>query len=165
MYKIVTKIKVERVPWISSLILCLSVKKFTTVIRAMCSALYCTQIWVFTASLTALNGQSETLESENGVKLQWLTWLCVVDLAIHECMGEWAAMGVPVSLVTYCWSMLCMADSVSASLRDSCDTECWVHSGCVASPTYKPIPKALASKFSQKLSAYMRVYTVVCWLY
>ena len=32
--------------------------------------------------------------------------------------------------------------------------------GCVAWPTYKPTPKALFLKFSQKLSAYTRVYTV-----
>ena len=32
--------------------------------------------------------------------------------------------------------------------------------GCVAWPAYKPTPKALSLKFSQKLPAYTRVYTV-----
>ena len=33
--------------------------------------------------------------------------------------------------------------------------------GCVAWPAYKPTPKALSLKFSQELSAYTWVYTVV----
>jgi len=40
---------------------------------------------------------------------------------------------------------------------------CWLWLlmyGCVAWPTYKPIPKALSLKFSRKLAAYTLVYTV-----
>jgi len=40
---------------------------------------------------------------------------------------------------------------------------CWLwllKCGSVAWPAYKPTPKALSLKFSQKLSAYMRVYMV-----
>jgi len=36
-----------------------------------------------------------------------------------------------------------------------------VDSGCVAWPAYKPTPTTWTSKLSQKLSSYMRVYTVL----
>jgi len=50
-------------------------------------------------------------------------------------------------LVAYLWSMPCWL---------------WLLMyGCVAWPAYKPTPKALSLKFSQKLSAYTWVYTVL----
>jgi len=54
---------------------------------------------------------------------------------------------IHVDLVAYSWSISCSF---------------WLLKyGCVAWPAYKPTPKALLSKFSQKLSAYTRVYTVI----
>jgi len=116
---------------------------------AACNALYCTQTLGGNWHLDGLR-----LWGLKRYQVTLLTWLCVVNPAKHWLHGRPEVAGT-TSEVRRQWT----------SLRHSCDAECWVDSGCVGWPVSKTTPKALASKFSEKLSAYMQVYMVdICVL-
>ena len=78
---------------------------------------------------------------------EWLTWYAAAAVCVWSHHPPRSLPRLHEGLVAYKWSMprwLCL-----------------LMYGCVAWPAYKPTPKALSLKFSQKLSAYTRVYTVI----
>jgi len=122
---------------------CVIVNEFTTTTAA---SMHVTA-WHLTAWL---NDGFAQCECWSGVKLQWMTYLVYSRRSSSLCVVPPPAVHAPTPARRpsglYYWSM---------------PRWLWLLMyGYLAWPAYKPTPKALSLKFSQKLLAYTRVYTV-----